>query len=39
MEDLEKELKEVKGFVTHRKNNTIKEPDPPGTKPLTKEST
>jgi hypothetical protein len=34
-------LKELKGFVNHRKNN-IKQPDPPdlpGTKPPTKEYT
>jgi hypothetical protein len=38
MEELEKGLKELKGFcnLIHRKNNNINEPDPaevPGTKP------
>jgi hypothetical protein len=28
MEELEKELKEQKGFATHRKNNNINQPDP-----------
>jgi len=40
VEELEKELKELKGFTSHRKNNNINQPDPPnlpGTKPLTKE--
>jgi len=29
MEELEKELKELKGFATHRKNNNINPTDPP----------
>jgi hypothetical protein len=29
MEKLEKELKELKGFATHRKNNNINHPDSP----------
>jgi hypothetical protein len=29
MEELEKGLKEVKGFATHRKNNNINQPEPP----------
>jgi hypothetical protein len=29
MEELEKGLKELKGFATHRKNNNINQPDPP----------
>jgi hypothetical protein len=40
MEELEKGLKELKGFVTHRKKNNINQPDLPeipGTKPTTKE--
>ena len=39
MEELEKALKELKGFATHRKNNTTNQPDPPElprTKPPTK---
>jgi hypothetical protein len=42
MEELEKELKELKRFSTHRKNNNIKPTGPPeliGTKPPTKEYT
>jgi hypothetical protein len=42
MEKLGQELKELKGFATHRKNNNINQPDPPkfpGTKPPTKEYT
>jgi hypothetical protein len=42
VQELEKGMKELKGFVTHRKNNNIKQSDPPelpGTKPLTKEYT
>ena len=42
MEELEKGLKELKGFATHRKNNNINQPEPPelpGTKPPTKEYT
>jgi hypothetical protein len=48
MEELEKGLKELKGFANHRKNNSINEPDPHphpttpellGTKPSTKEYT
>jgi hypothetical protein len=41
MEELEKGLKELKGFALHRKNN-INQPEPPelpGTKPPTKEYT
>jgi hypothetical protein len=41
MEELEKGLKELKGFATHRKNNNINQPDHPelpGTKPSTKEN-
>ena len=40
MEELEKGLKELKMFVTHRKNNNIKHSDLPellGTKAPTKE--
>jgi hypothetical protein len=36
IEDLEKGLKELKGFVSHRKNNSINQPitpELPGTKP------
>jgi hypothetical protein len=29
MEELEKGLKELKGFTTHRKNNNINQPEPP----------
>jgi len=29
MEELEKGLKELKGFVTHKKNNNINQPDTP----------
>ena len=43
IEELEKGLKELKGFATHRKNNNINQPDTypdlPGTKPPTKEYT
>ena len=42
VEELEKGLKELKGFATHRKNNNINQPDPPelpGTKPSTMEYT
>ena len=42
MEELEKGLKELKGFATHRKNNNINQPDPselPKIKPSTKEHT
>ena len=42
MEELEKGLKELKGFATNRKNNNINKLDPtdlPGTKPPTKEYT
>jgi hypothetical protein len=42
MEELEKGLKELKGFATHRKNNNINQPDLPelpGTKPPTKDYT
>jgi hypothetical protein len=28
MEELEKGLKELKGFATHKKNNNINQPDP-----------
>jgi hypothetical protein len=28
MKELEKGLKELKGFATHRKNNSINQPDP-----------
>ena len=45
-EQLEKGLKELKGFATHRRSNNIKKPDPPpttpglpGTKPPSKEYT
>jgi len=41
MEELEKGLKELKGFATHRKNKNTNQPDAPelpGTKP-TKEYT
>jgi hypothetical protein len=36
-EELEKGLKELKGFATHRKNNNINQPELPGSKPPTKE--
>jgi hypothetical protein len=42
METLEKGLLDLKGFVKHRKNNSINQADPselPGTKPPTKEYT
>jgi hypothetical protein len=42
MEELEKGLKELKRFVTHRKNNNINSPELPelpGTKPPTKQYT
>ena len=42
MEELEKGLKELKSFATHRKSNSINKPDPtelPETKPPTKEHT
>jgi hypothetical protein len=42
IEELEKGLKGLKEFATHRKNNNINQPDPPelsGTKPPTKEYT
>ena len=42
MDELEKGLKELKGFADHRKNNNINQPDLPelpGTKPPTKEHT
>jgi hypothetical protein len=42
VEELEKGVKELKGFATQRKNNIIKQPDPPeipGTKPLTSKYT
>jgi hypothetical protein len=42
MEELEKGLKELRGFAPHRKNNNINQPDPPelpGTKPPTTEYT
>jgi hypothetical protein len=42
MEELEKGVKELKGFATHRKNNHINQPDPsefPETKKTTKEYT
>jgi hypothetical protein len=42
MEELEKGLKELKGFATHRRNNNINQTDPPelpGTEPPTKEYT
>ena len=42
IEELEKGLKELVGFATHMKNNSINQPDPPelpGTKPPTKEHT
>jgi hypothetical protein len=42
MKELEKGLKELKGFTDHRKNNNIRQPDPselPGTKSPTKEYT
>jgi hypothetical protein len=42
MVELEKGLKELKGFASHRKNNNINQLDAlelPGTKPLTKEYT
>ena len=37
MEELEKGLKELKRFVTHRKNNNINQPEFLGSKPPTKE--
>jgi hypothetical protein len=42
VEELDKRMKELKGFATHRKNNNIKQPNTPklpGTKPPTKEYT
>jgi hypothetical protein len=42
MEEIEKRLKELKGFATHWKDNSINQPKPPelpGTKPPTKEYT
>jgi hypothetical protein len=39
MKELEKGLKELKGFVTHRRDNNINQSEPPelpGTKPPTK---
>ena len=42
MVELEKGLKDLKGFATHRKNNTINQSDPPelpGTKSPTKDYT
>jgi len=42
IEELEKGLKDLKGFATHRKNNNINQPDILeflGTKPPTKEYT
>ena len=42
MEELEKGLKELKRFATHRMNINISQrdqPELPGTKPLTKEYT
>jgi hypothetical protein len=42
VKDLEKGLKELKGFATPRKNNNINQPEPPelpGIKALTKEFT
>ena len=39
IEELEKGLKELKGFETHRKNNIINQQELPVTKPLTKEYT
>ena len=42
IEELEKGLKLLKGFATHRKNNNINQPDSPklpGTKPSTKQYT
>jgi ribosomal protein S17 len=42
VEELEKQLKGLKKFVIHRKNNNSNQPDPlevPGTKPPTKGNT
>jgi hypothetical protein len=39
MEELEKGLKELKGFATNRKNNNINQPDTPELKPSTKKYT
>jgi hypothetical protein len=42
VEELEQELKEPKGFKTHRKNNNMNQsvpPELPGTKPPTKDYT
>jgi hypothetical protein len=39
IEKLEKKLKELKWFATHRKNHNINQPEFPGTKPSTKEYT
>ena len=42
MLELEKGPKKLKGFVTHRKNNNINQPESPGlpgTKPTTEEHT
>ena len=38
MEELEKGMKELKGFATHKENN-INQPDSPGTKSSTNEDT
>jgi hypothetical protein len=41
-EELEKRLKELKLFATHRKNSNMNQPDSPelpGTKPPSKENT
>jgi hypothetical protein len=39
MEELEKGLKELKGFAIHRINNNINQPEVPGSKPPTKKYT
>jgi hypothetical protein len=39
MEELEKELKELKEFATHKKNSNMNQPELPGTKPPAKKYT
>jgi hypothetical protein len=38
MEELEKVLKELKGFAIHRKNDNINKPEPPGLQELNHQS-
>jgi hypothetical protein len=39
VEELERGLKELKGFAIHKKNNNINQPELPGIKPPTKKCT